>query len=308
MPHPDSWQNSKDIQRIILVTGLSGAGKTTALKSLEDLGYDVVDNLPINLFEWIIVYDRSTQDDSQNDLQKPETASMAFGIDVRNRHFDPKTIIDKIDRINTTGHVEIQLLYLNCGTDELINRFSKTRRRHPLGIDRPLSDGIHHERELLRPLHERADHIIDTTGMNQNDLGKRIQVLYAGSRTQTMTITILSFGYGNGIPRDVDLLFDMRFLVNPHWVPELKSLTGLDQEAADYIMNDAQFQPVFQAIYDLLKQLIPGYRAQQKSYLTIGFGCTGGRHRSVLMAEQMNKALSDEGYRLTVLHRDINRS
>jgi UPF0042 nucleotide-binding protein len=225
------------------------------------------------------------------------------GIDARTRAFSPDLVIDFIDRRQdrTPG---VRLLFLDCAGSELVRRFSETRRRHPLALDRPAGDGIALEREMLGPLRGRATIVIDTTDLGPNDLRRMIARRFERPGAQAMTLTILSFGYARGIPRDADLVFDMRFLRNPHWDPDLRPLTGLDPQVRAHVEGDPLWAEGFRSIAGLLTLLLPGYAREGRAYLSVAFGCTGGRHRSVAVSEAMGEALARSGWPNRVVHRD----
>ncbi len=282
--------------RILLVTGMSGAGKSTALDTLEDLGWEVVDNLPLVLLNRLLATDL------------PQGASdarpLAFGIDSRTRGFDADSIVARIKTIRESG-ADIGTLFLDCGGAELERRYSETRRRHPLALDRPAADGIARERELLAPLRRWADHVVDTTSFASNQLKADIRARFGDAATDGPTLSVMSFGFSRGVPRNADLMFDMRFLRNPHWVGDLRPMSGLDQPVADYIAEDPAYADVAERIEELLIRLIPRYQAEGKSYVCIAFGCTGGRHRSVHMAERVAQRLRNAAFSPTVTHRDL---
>ena len=280
--------------RVLLVTGMSGAGRTSALKILEDLGYEAVDNLPLGLFDKLLATDT---DDS--DTERP----LAIGIDSRTRAFDADAIVERIGDLRAEG-VEITTIFLDCSGTELTRRFSETRRRHPLALDRPAADGIAREREIVAPLRRAADVVIDTSDYAVRDLRRALAGRFARAAVEPLTLTILSFGFARGLPRDADLVFDMRFLANPHWDAELRPLTGEDPAVGAYVAADPAFAPAFERIFDLLLLLLPRYGAEGKSYLTVAFGCTGGRHRSVYVARMMAERLAAAGWAGSVVHRD----
>jgi RNase adapter protein RapZ len=282
--------------RILLVTGMSGAGKSTALKSLEDMGWETVDNLPLLLLDRLLV------------TKLPEGASddrpLAVGIDSRTRGFDATAIVDRIKAMRERGD-DIATVFLDCGGSELERRYSETRRRHPLALDRPARDGIARERELLAPLRRWADHVIDTTSSTSNDLRLEMRMQFGEPLSSAPTLSVMSFGFARGIPRNADLLFDMRFLRNPHWDEQLRPLSGLDASVAEYIAADPAYEDAVSRIEDLLLVLLPRYEAEGKAYFTIAFGCTGGRHRSVHVTERVGQRLRSAGFSPTVSHRDM---
>lgn len=283
---------------ILLVTGMSGAGKSTVLKTLEDLGWEVVDNLPLILLDRLLATPLAEAADG--DDKRP----LALGIGTRTRGFDAERIVARVQRLADLGH-EIAVLFLDCGGAELERRYNETRRRHPLAQDRPAADGIQRERELLRPLRQWAGRLIDTTDLPANALAQEVRGLYGAGEQDAPTLSVMSFGFSRGVPRAADLVLDMRYLRNPHWVPSLRPGTGRDADVADYVRGDPAYAESVGAIERLLLLLLPRYRAEGKAYVTIAFGCTGGRHRSVHVAERVAARLRDEGFSPTVHHRDL---
>ena len=284
-----------DPSRILLVTGLSGAGKTTVLKTLEDLGWEVVDNLPLTLLKHLLAAPLPAGSD--------RTRPLAIGLDSRTRGFDADGVVRQIKRLAKAGPPSIETLYLDCQTQELLRRYSETRRRHPLAPDRPATDGILEERELTAPLKRWADHVLDTTDSDSNMLRLQIRDRFGGE--DAPTLSLISFGFARGIPRNADLVFDMRFLRNPHWEKRLRDLTGLDRPVAEHIAGDEVYEDALVRIEELLLTLLPRYRAVGKSYVSVAFGCTGGRHRSVHVAARVAARLREAGFSPTVDHRDL---
>jgi UPF0042 nucleotide-binding protein len=282
-------------QRLLLVTGLSGAGKSTALKTLEDVGWEVVDNLPLALLDNLL---------STPPARGAGARPLAVGVDTRTRGFDAQRIVRHIKRLASDFEYPVETLYLDCAGAELLRRYSETRRRHPLAPDRPATDGIAAERELMEPLRRWAEHVVDTTDTDVNQLQQQVRVRFAAIETGP-TLGVMSFGFARGLPRNADLVFDMRFLKNPHWQPGLRDLTGTDQRVADHIATDNAYADALEKIEDLLLTLLPRYEAEGKSYVTVAFGCTGGRHRSVHVAERVAARLRYEGFSPTVEHRDL---
>ena len=280
---------------ILIVSGMSGAGKSSTLKALEDMDYEAVDNLPLGLVDTLL-------NSAQGGDAPPRP--LAFGIDTRTRLFDAEALVVRLRALRGDG-VDIRLLYLDCSDDELTRRFSETRRRHPLAADRPAADGIGRERTLTAPLRRWADMVIDTTGLSVADLRRRIAEQLGRSAEGSLTVTIQSFGFAGGLPRDADLVFDMRFLANPHWDVALRPLTGEDAAVAAYVAADPAYAPAVDRIADLLLTLLPGYGREGKAYLTIAIGCTGGRHRSVAVARELHARLSAAGHAPHLVHRDL---
>nr|WP_281393018.1 RNase adapter RapZ [Sphingomonas xinjiangensis] len=283
----------------MLVTGMSGAGKSTVLRTLEDLGWEVVDNLPLLLLDRLL--DTAPAAGSQGDDDRP----LAIGIGTQTRGFNAESIVRRIKKLQEDHGHHVGTLYLECSGSELERRYSETRRRHPLAQDRPASDGIARERELLIPLRRWSNRLIDTTNLSSNELAHQIRTTFSGDGLGKTVLTIASFGFARGLPRDADLVFDMRFLRNPHWEPLLRPGTGKDADVSAYIVEDPAYAPAMAQIEALLLLLLPRYEAEGKSYVTVAFGCTGGRHRSVHVAERMARRLREEGFSLTVTHRDL---
>ena len=285
-------ESSESRQRILLVTGMLGAGKSTALRELEDLGWEAIDNFPIRLLNRMVG-------------GEPGVQSLAIGFDCRTRGFAPASVIERVKKLVEREDVEVTTLFLDCAGNELERRFNETRRRHRLAQDAPVTTGIAAERELLSPLRRWAEALIDTSHFSTNDLQQRIRELFAETAPSEMTVTIASFGFARGMPPVADLVFDMRFLDNPHWDPELRELTGLDEGVGAHVQKDPAFASAFARIRDLVLELLPRYAAQGKRYVNVAFGCTGGRHRSVFVAERIAEALRGAGFSPTVLHRNL---
>jgi UPF0042 nucleotide-binding protein len=284
-------------KRILLVTGLSGAGKSTALKTLEDVGWEVVDNLPLSLVEHLLSTPLSK---SGAKGRRP----LAVGIDSRTRDFDAQRIVRQIKTLASDHDYPVETLYFDCAGSELLRRYSETRRRHPLAPDRPATDGIAAERELMEPLRRWSDYIIDTTDTDAHALQQQIRSRF-GSEDTGPTLHVMSFGFARGLPRNADTVFDLRFLKNPHWVDELRPLTGLDQAVGNYVRTDPAYEDAVGRMEELLLALLPRYTEAGKSYVSVAFGCTGGRHRSVHVAERVAARLREAGFSPTVEHRDL---
>ncbi|KPF61869.1 RNase adapter RapZ [Porphyrobacter sp. AAP60] len=281
-------------QELLLVTGLSGAGKSTALAVLEDLGWETIDNFPVRLLKRLVA------------MPEEPRGPLAIGFDSRTRGFVPADVIALVKDLSERDDVALTFLFLDCSGSELERRYNETRRRHPMADGRPVMEGIAAERELLEPLRRWAEVMIDTSAMTSNDLQGQVRKLFgAGEGEAAMTLTLSSFGFARGMPPLADLVFDMRFLDNPHWVPGLKELTGQDAPVGEHIERDPAFADVFARIRDLLLVLLPRYQVQGKPYVHVAFGCTGGRHRSVYTAERMAESLRAAGFSPTVRHRNL---
>ncbi len=281
-------------QRVLLVTGMLGAGKTTALRVLEDLGWEIIDNFPVRMLDALV-----------DGAPEGDRTPLAIGFDSRTRGFDPERVIAQVKNLTQRRDLELTTLFLDCSSKELERRFNETRRRHALAADAPVSTGIRAEREMLAPLRRWSDLLIETTEFTSNDLQRAIRERFADSAADEMTVTVSSFGFSRGMPPVADLVFDMRFLDNPHWDADLRPQTGQDAPVGDYISRDPAWDEAFARIRDLILMLLPRYRAQGKAYVHIAFGCTGGRHRSVFTAEQMGAALRRSGFSPTLLHRNL---
>lgn len=285
-------RTSKGLPRLLLVTGMSGAGKSTVLDALEDMGWDCVDNLPVALLADFVHGER----------QSRHNVPVAVGMDARSRGFDA----DKLPSIiRSIDGVQPEILYLDCAGAELARRYDETRRRHPLAFDRPAEDGIARERGITAALRSAADSVLDTTDLTPAELRDELRRRYGEDRDRPV-VTIASFGFARGISRTADLVFDMRFVPNPHWVDELRPLTGLDQAVRDYCAKDPGWTQMMDSTEALLADLIPRYWAAGKTYLTVGFGCTGGRHRSVAAAVEMAERLHAAGIKANIRHRDLS--
>lgn len=285
-------------QRLLLVTGLSGAGKSTALDVLEDLGFETIDNFPMRLLERLV----GEPGHGAGEVRAP----LAIGFDSRTRGFVPSEIIALVKGLSERPDLAVTSIFIDCAGDEIVRRYNETRRRHPMARDRTVQEGIAAERELLDPLRRWAEVVIDTRDMSANDLQARVRELFEEASDTQPTLTVSSFGFARGMPPLADLMFDMRFVDNPHWVPELRELTGMDPAVGEHIERDPAFVSAFTQIRDLLLTLLPRYAAQGKAYVHVAFGCTGGRHRSVFTAERIAQGLREAGFSPTVRHRNLS--
>lgn len=274
---------------ILFVTGLSGAGISAALKILEDLGYEVFDNFPLFLIDDLIR--------SKNSSGKP----MALGLDTRTRGFDPQAVMAKAQQLSA------QVLFVTCDESVLQKRFTETRRLHPLAGDRPVSAGIKKELALLYPLRDIAEPLVDTTDLTIHDLRRVLSGHFGERKNGRLNVSILSFGFKNGLPREADIVMDVRFLQNPHWEADLRPLTGKEKPVQDFIARDPSLQTFLKNFKTTLEPLFERYVNEGKNYLTIAIGCTGGKHRSVYVSELLAEWVQQKGIAVTADHRDIYR-
>ncbi len=281
-------------QRVVLVTGASGAGRTTAITALEDLGYEPIDNLPLSLVPRLL-------------FGPPILRPVALGVDVRNRDFSASNLIELIDRLTRDPTLALEVLYLDCQPDELVRRYRETRRRHPLSPTTEPAEGVALEIDVLAPIRARADVLIDSTGMSPHELKAEIGRWFALGTAPGLVVSLNSFSYKRGVPRGLDLMFDCRLLDNPHWVPELRALDGRAEAVAAHVMADPRFAEFCKRLEALLLFVLPEHLREGKSHLAIGFGCTGGQHRSVVVTEHMAALLSAAGWKVVKRHRELER-
>ena len=281
-------------QRLILVTGPSGAGRSTAIGALEDLGCETIDNLPLSLIPRLLD-------------GPPLGRSIALGVDVRNRDFSSSALIELIDTLTADPRVALEVMFLDCRTEVLERRYSETRRRHPLFPAEPPLIGILRETDLLAPIKVRADLLIDTSEFTPHDLKAEVAKWMGATPAQRMAVSLQSFSYKRGVPRGVDMVFDCRFLRNPYWVPALRKLDGRSTEVAAYVSGDKRFAEFFDRVSGLIGMLLPAHIEEGKAHLTIGFGCTGGQHRSVAVAEKLGDTLEQAGWQISRRHRELER-
>ncbi|MDX1738054.1 MAG: RNase adapter RapZ [Alphaproteobacteria bacterium] len=276
-------ETKKTQHPLYLVTGLSGAGRSTCLHVLEDLGFEAVDNLPLNLLPALL-----------NEALDPETgfASLAVGIDIRSHHFNVEKFISKIESLRREFARPIKIVFMDCDEASLISRYNQTRRPHPIKDAESLADAVAKERDLLQPLKEYADIVLDSSGRTIWQFRNILKDILGDGLSERLKISVMSFSFAVAVPRDADLVFDVRFLNNPHYLDELRPLTGQDQPVQDYIRKDPDWYRFFESLRGMLDITIPRYQQEGKSHLTIAIGCTGGRHRSVFTAEEVKKYLS----------------
>lgn len=292
--------------RLTLVTGMSGAGNSTAIRALEDMGHEAIDNLPLPFLARLFPARLSAEDAAEaGETDRP----VAIGIDVRTRGFTPDAFLDRLAVLRARDGLDARLIFLDCADETLLDRFKTTRRRHPLAPSGPVEAGIGLEREMLAPLRERADLVIDTTALSPHDLKARL----AERETETpqgspaeLAISVQSFSFKRGAPREADTVFDCRFLRNPHWAPDLRPMTGRDSPVRAHVEGDPLYAPFLDRVAELTKMLLPAYRKEGKAYYCIAMGCSGGRHRSVAAAEALAARLNAAGWRAAVRHRELD--
>ena len=277
---------------LVLVTGPSGAGRTTAIHALEDAGFEVIDNLPLSLTARLL----------ETGTDRP----LALGIDVRNRDFNVDTLLSLAAKLRANPAFAVRLLYLDCASDTLVTRFSSTRRRHPLAPFDDVETGVARERSILDGVPDHADLVIDTTALTVHDLKAEI-LQWFGQDDRRLAISVQSFSYKRGVPRGLDIVMDVRFLSNPHWVADLRSGTGQDVPVREHVVADPRFADFFARTRDLILSLLPAYRDEGRAHLGIGFGCTGGRHRSVAVTEMLCESLAEHGWQVSKRHRELDR-
>jgi len=291
---PDDEARSSLAGRVLVVTGLSGAGRSTALKALEDMNCEAVDNLPIRLMPSLI-------------QQGPAAGrGLAIGVDVRTRDFAADVFAQQIEELRSQVSCRIDLVFLDCANDVIARRYTETRRVHPMASDRPLSDGIAAERRLLSPLLDGADVVIDTSLTNIHEFGRLLRDRLVGVPVGEANVLVTSFSYRHGVPRDADLVIDVRFLRNPHYDRDLRAKTGRDPDVGAFITEDPDFEEFFSRLTNLLALLLPRFNEEGKSYLTIAIGCTGGQHRSVYVAEELRNWLAERATQVDVRHRELS--
>jgi len=285
-----------DQLELVVITGMSGAGKTVAMQSFEDMGYFCVDNMPPSLLPkfWELV------------KESGKITKIALVIDLRSRAFFDE-IMSAIAGLDNTSFITTKILFLEASDDALVSRYKETRRTHPLAGEGRIYDGIIAERRLLQDIKTRAQKVIDTTNLSPRKLREEIMQAFSTGSEGIFTIQVMSFGFKYGLPIDADVVMDVRFLPNPHYIPELRPLTGLDEPVYDYVMSQPEAKTFYHKLMDLLDFSIPGYKKEGKSSVTIAIGCTGGQHRSVAFAERIGRELLSDSYNVKISHRDKDR-
>lgn len=283
---------------VLLVTGMSGAGKTTALKALEDMGFEAVDNIPLSLIPNLATPSLNI---------KNQNTQLAIGVDIRTRDFNFDAFSNVVSILKSNSQLNVKILFVDCSDDGLILRYTETRHRHPLAQDRPVIDGINLERELISPLLDMADIKIDTTGRSPGDLKTHLGEYFKQPDNSGLVVILRSFAFPHGLPREADMVLDVRFLQNPHYDPDLRELTGHHEKVANAIKADPDFDDFMENTKNLIGPLLPRFGQEGKSYLTIAIGCTGGRHRSVYVAEMLGNWLKQMGQMVQINHREMEK-
>ena len=280
---------------LVIITGMSGAGKTVAIQSFEDMGYFCIDNMPPSLIPkfWELI------------KESGKVTKIALVVDLRSRSFFEEIQSMLID-IENTNFIDTRMLFLDASDNELVSRYKETRRAHPLAMDGLVTEGIRKERAILNDLKTRASIVIDTTTLTPRQLREKINQEFRASHETGFRIEILSFGFKYGLPIDADIVMDVRFLPNPHYIPELRPLTGKDEPVYDYVMSFPETEEFYQQFSTLLQTIMPGYVKEGKSSLTVAIGCTGGQHRSVALSERIGAVLAED-YRVNITHRDKDK-
>ena len=281
---------------VVFVTGMSGAGNSTTIRALEDMGFEAIDNLPLGFIDRLF---------PETGAPPADARPLALGIDVRTRGFSATALLDRVEALRGHAAADPRLVFLDCADTALLDRFKTTRRRHPLAPEGEVETGLARERELLWPVRERADLVIDTTDLTPHDLKSRLAALASRRASRSLTISVQSFSFKRGAPREADSVFDCRFLANPHWEPALRPLDGRDAAVAAHVAGDPLYSDFMNRVAGLTLTLLPAYRREGKAYYCIALGCSGGRHRSVAAAEELAKRLGEAGWPATIRHREL---
>lgn len=285
---------AKEAPQVIFVTGPSGGGRTTSINALEDMGFETIINIPLRYVTRLL----------KDDLP---TRPMALGLDIRNRDFSVDGVLDMMREVSASGDIRPELLFLECRRDVLLRRYSETRRRHPLAEDDSPHVGIDAELEMLKPIRARADLVIDTSELSPHDLKAELKNWFEQDTGLPLAVAVESFSYKRGMPRGMDFVFDCRFLRNPHWSPDLRGKTGKDRAVEEYIEEDPLFEQYYERIFGMMDMMLPAIQSEGRAHVTIGIGCTGGKHRSVAMTEKLGKALAQRDWQVSIRHRELER-
>ena len=275
--------------QLIIITGASGAGRTTAINVFEDVGFETVDNIPISMIDSLV-------------LSKTRNKNLALGVDIRTREFSPKNLRKLLSKYKK---MVVKIIFLDCDSNKLLKRFNETRRSHPLSGVKSLSEALAEEMEYLKPIKDFANIIIDTTDYSPTDLREKLLNNLSIAKIKKFSILIQSFSYKNGLPRNLDMIFDCRFLKNPYWISHLKKLDGRDKKVQDFLSSSREFKIFFSKVFSLINFLIPQVQKEGKSQFSIGFGCTGGQHRSVVFVNMLRNKLNSDGHNVLSNHRDL---
>ena len=275
--------------QLIIITGASGAGRTTAINIFEDVGFESVDNIPISMIDSLV-------------LSKTRNKNLALGVDIRTREFSPENLRKLLSKYKK---MEVKIIFLDCDSNKLLKRFNETRRSHPLSGVKSLSEALAEEMEYLKPIKDFANIIIDTTDYSPTDLREKLLNNLSIAKIKKFSILIQSFSYKNGLPRNFDMIFDCRFLKNPYWISHLKKLDGRDKKVQDFLSSSREFKIFFSKVLSLINFLIPQVQKEGKSQFSIGFGCTGGQHRSVVFVNMLRNKLNSDGHNVLSNHRDL---
>lgn len=282
--------------QVLIVTGMSGAGRSTVINALEDMGYEAHDNFPLALFEALV------------EPVKDTSAPIAIGVETRTRGFSVRALTDAVDKLRTQWRAGVVLIFLDCDDAELISRFSETRRRHPLAPAEDPATGIARERDIMAEVKERADAVLDTTSATPHELRAEVQARYSLDRSQGLSVTVKSFSYKRGTPHGADMVLDCRFLRNPYWNDQLRELDGRHERIQAFVRHDPLYQDFYESLVRMVTLLLPAYRNEGKTHFTLALGCTGGRHRSVAVAENLAADLAERGWPVSVRHPELERS
>ena len=295
IPHAVEEVSRQPAPLVLVFTGMSGAGRTSAVAALEDLGYEALNNFPLSMFEALVEPVVGT------------SAPIAIGVSARTRGFSARALTDTVDRLRNRWRAGTVLVFLDCSNDELISRYSQTRRRHPMALADDAATGVARERSILSDVRDRADVVIDTSGMTPHELKSEIAARFALDRSTGLSVSVRSFSYKRGAPHGSDMVMDCRFLQNPYWDESLRALDGQDPAIQGFVMEDPLYEAFFGKLCGMLDLLLPAYRKEGKAHFTIAFGCTGGRHRSVTMAEAISLHLRETGVPVSLRHQELER-